>query len=111
MSCATNMPQQVYIHIVHNGPWIGNTENNISSRKYAIMTRIYLLFRFNIDWIRGHIILFKEVETEQFSAFFQPKLEAAGYSGVFYPKSRSKTMNEEERKYVDGCAIFWKKDK
>lgn len=49
MSCATNMPQQVYIHIVHNGPWIGNIENNISSRKYAIMTRIYLLFRFNID--------------------------------------------------------------
>lgn len=20
-------------------------------------------------------------------------------------------MNEEEKKYVDGCAIFWKKDK
>jgi len=34
-----------------------------------------------------------------------------GYTGVFYPKSRSKTMNEEEKKYVDGCAIFWKKDK
>jgi CCR4-NOT transcription complex subunit 6 len=53
----------------------------------------------------------KEVETEQFKQFFVPKLEAVGYTGVFYPKSRSKTMMEEERKYVDGCAIFWKREK
>jgi CCR4-NOT transcription complex subunit 6 len=53
----------------------------------------------------------KEVETEQFKTLFQARLEEVGYAGVFYPKSRSKTMNEEEKKYVDGCAIFWKKDK
>ena len=26
-------------------------------------------------------------------------------------QSRAKTMGEEDRKYVDGCAIFWKSDK
>ncbi|KAI1703847.1 endonuclease/Exonuclease/phosphatase family domain-containing protein [Ditylenchus destructor] len=57
------------------------------------------------------IITLQEVGTEQFRQLFQPKLEAVGYAGVFFPKSRSKTMNEEERKYVDGCAIFWKYDK
>lgn len=42
---------------------------------------------------------------------FQPKLANAGYAGIFFPKSRSKTMNDEEKKYVDGCAIFWKFNK
>lgn len=54
------------------------------------------------------IITLQEVETEQFRMMFQPKLASAGYAGIFFPKSRSKTMNDEEKKYVDGCAIFWK---
>ncbi|VDN56441.1 unnamed protein product [Dracunculus medinensis] len=57
------------------------------------------------------IITLQEVETKQFFNFFQPELELIGYSGIFSPKSRAKTMSEEERKYVDGCAIFWKYDK
>ncbi|VDK54677.1 unnamed protein product [Anisakis simplex] len=52
-----------------------------------------------------------EVETEQFRSLFLPELEAIGYAGIFSPKSRAKTMSEEDRKYVDGCAIFWKYDK
>uniref|UniRef100_A0A0M3I1G6 poly(A)-specific ribonuclease n=1 Tax=Ascaris lumbricoides TaxID=6252 RepID=A0A0M3I1G6_ASCLU len=57
------------------------------------------------------IITLQEVETEQFRSLFLPELEAIGYAGIFSPKSRAKTMNEEDRKYVDGCAIFWKYDK
>lgn len=57
------------------------------------------------------IITLQEVETEQFRTLFQPELESLGYSGIFSPKSRAKTMAEEERKYVDGCAIFWKYEK
>uniref|UniRef100_A0A914RYY8 Uncharacterized protein n=1 Tax=Parascaris equorum TaxID=6256 RepID=A0A914RYY8_PAREQ len=53
----------------------------------------------------------EEVETEQFRSLFLPELEAIGYAGIFSPKSRAKTMSEEDRKYVDGCAIFWKYDK
>lgn len=57
------------------------------------------------------IVTLQEVETEQFHAMFLPKLEENGYSGIFSPKSRAKTMCQEDRKYVDGCAIFWKRDK
>ncbi|CAB3409476.1 unnamed protein product [Caenorhabditis bovis] len=57
------------------------------------------------------IITLQEVETEQFRTLFQPELKSLGYVGIFTPKSRAKTMSEEERKYVDGCAIFWKTEK
>ena len=48
------------------------------------------------------------METDQFLTFFQPELARDGYEGIFSPKSRAKTMNENERKRVDGCAIFYK---
>ena len=32
-------------------------------------------------------------------------------SGVFSPKSRAKTMTVDERKHVDGCAIFFRASK
>lgn len=38
-------------------------------------------------------------------------MEQAGYTGIFFPKSRYNQFNEEDRKRVDGCAIFWKYDK
>lgn len=33
------------------------------------------------------------------------------YDGFFYPKSRAKTMNDWDRTFVDGCAIFFKSDR
>uniref|UniRef100_A0A8R1DX84 poly(A)-specific ribonuclease n=1 Tax=Caenorhabditis japonica TaxID=281687 RepID=A0A8R1DX84_CAEJA len=57
------------------------------------------------------IITLQEVETEQYRTLFLPELKTLGYTGIFAAKSRAKTMTEEERKYVDGCAIFWKVDK
>ena len=53
----------------------------------------------------------KEIGTEQFAIFFLPELKKNGYDGIFNPKSRAKTMSEEDGKYVDGCAIFWKTSK
>lgn len=53
----------------------------------------------------------QEVETEQFYTYFLPQLQEEGYDGIFSPKSRAKTMSENERKHVDGCAIFYKSDK
>ena len=55
--------------------------------------------------------LFQEVETEQFFNFFKPELEREGYKGIFAPKSRARTMTEQERKHVDGCAIFFRNSK
>lgn len=50
----------------------------------------------------------QEVETDQFYKFFLPQLKGDGYDGIFSPKSRAKTMAESDRKYVDGCAIFFR---
>ncbi|XP_023167493.1 CCR4-NOT transcription complex subunit 6-like isoform X1 [Drosophila hydei] len=67
-----------------------------------------------IDEIRHYaadIISLQEIETEQFYHFFLPELKNDGYEGIFSPKSRAKTMSELERKYVDGCAIFFRTSK
>ena len=51
------------------------------------------------------------METDKYYNYFLPALKAQGYEGCFCPKSRSKTLPEEERKHVDGCAIFFNKTK
>jgi CCR4-NOT transcription complex subunit 6 len=58
---------------------------------------------FNAD-----IIALQELETEQFYQFFLPELKQFDYDGIFSPKSRAKTMAEQDKKHVDGCAIFFK---
>jgi CCR4-NOT transcription complex subunit 6 len=56
-------------------------------------------------------MIFQEVETEQYYSFFLVELKERGYNGFFSPKSRARTMSEQERKHVDGCAIFFKTEK
>lgn len=58
---------------------------------------------FNAD-----VITLQELETEQFYQFFLPELRQFDYDGIFSPKSRAKTMQEHDKKHVDGCAIFFK---
>lgn len=58
-----------------------------------------------------YLNLFQEVETDQFFNFFKLELERDGYQGIFSPKSRARTMTENERKHVDGCAIFFRTSK
>lgn len=57
------------------------------------------------------IISLQELETEQFYQHFLPELKKDGYDGIFSPKSRAKTMSENDRKRVDGCAIFFRTSK
>nr|XP_008201622.1 PREDICTED: CCR4-NOT transcription complex subunit 6-like isoform X2 [Tribolium castaneum] len=57
------------------------------------------------------IINLQEVEMEQFYNYFLPELKQDGYAGIYSPKSRAKHMAESERKYVDGCAIFYRTSK
>lgn len=67
-----------------------------------------------IDEIKNYaadIICMQEVETEQFYSYFLPELTRDGYEGIFSPKSRAKTMSENDRKHVDGLAIFYRKRK
>ena len=64
-----------------------------------------------LPFLSADIISLQEVETEQFYNFFLPELKRDGYEGIFSAKSRAKTMQETERKHVDGCAIFWRTGK
>ena len=57
------------------------------------------------------IVCLQEVDQENFHEFFRRELALCGYKGMFWPKSRARTMNEREAKLVDGCAIFYKGQK
>ena len=71
---------------------------------------IYIKIKLRSNFIL--ILHIQEVETEQYYCTFYPELAHEGYDGIFLPKSRVRTMNsDKEKKSVDGCAIFWKKDK
>ena len=48
------------------------------------------------------------MQIEHFELFFVPELLKLGYSGIHRPKSRYNTMHEEDKRFVDGCCIFWK---
>uniref|UniRef100_A0A8C1ZBZ2 poly(A)-specific ribonuclease n=1 Tax=Cyprinus carpio TaxID=7962 RepID=A0A8C1ZBZ2_CYPCA len=76
---------------------------NWEYRKKGIMEEIT-----NCD---SDIISLQEVETEQYYTFFLETLKERGYDGFFCPKSRAKLMSEQERKHVDGCAVFFKTEK
>lgn len=49
----------------------------------------------------------QEVEMGQYEEYFLPKLQQNEYEGVFWPKSRARTMRDDERQHVDGCATFF----
>ncbi len=57
------------------------------------------------------IVCLQEIELGQFEEFFQPQFRNADYDGIFFPKSRARTMSEVEKRAVDGCATFWKSNK
>eukprot|EP00834_Sanchytrium_tribonematis_P003722 NODE_154_length_15322_cov_0.584510.p2 type:complete len:478 gc:universal NODE_154_length_15322_cov_0.584510:12770-14203(+) len=60
------------------------------------------------------IICFQEIEEGDYESFFGPRLltlPGRMYRGMFFQKSRAKTMGELDKKSVDGCAIFAKIDK
>lgn len=109
--------------IVQAGRLSGTIERRVFSTRFDITLRISSAYRqvICIIYLRGIVLigrdlimatfLFQEVETDQFYNFFLPELKQDGYDGIFSPKSRAKTMSESERKYVDGCAIFFRSAK
>lgn len=55
------------------------------------------------------IICLQEVQCNHFEEFFQPMLSDKGYDGIFKQKTRD--VRGMEAKKIDGCAIFYKKDR
>ncbi|KAF9446344.1 hypothetical protein P691DRAFT_804344 [Macrolepiota fuliginosa MF-IS2] len=51
----------------------------------------------------------QEVDVAQYEDYFTKNLGLHDYESVYWPKSRAKTMsNEQDRRLVDGCATFYK---
>lgn len=97
---------------------------NVLCEKYAPSSSYQYCPSWALDWTYrkeqivqeitaygADIICLQEIEMGQFEEFFQPQLRNSDYEGVFFPKSRARTMNEVERRAVDGCATFWKTSK
>ncbi|KAN0065140.1 Glucose-repressible alcohol dehydrogenase transcriptional effector [Thecaphora frezii] len=57
------------------------------------------------------ICCLQEVDMEQYEDYFLHHLSQQDYEGIFWPKSRARTMREEEKRHVDGCATFFKSNK
>lgn len=97
---------------------------NILCDRYATTAQYGYTANWTLDWsyrsqqilkqlleASTDIICLQEVDADSFDDFFLRHLSAEGYKGVHQPKSRAKTMSENERKKVDGCAIFYKSAK
>lgn len=65
-----------------------------------------LIVSYNSD-----VVCMQEVETRTFHEFWVPVMTERGYKGIFFNKTRSKTMGEADSKKVDGCATFYKTKK
>lgn len=61
-----------------------------------------------IERENADIVCLQEIEKEVFNEYFCLKLAYTGYKGVFWSRSRAKTMSEKDQKTVDGCATFYK---
>ncbi|KZT21426.1 hypothetical protein NEOLEDRAFT_1139540 [Neolentinus lepideus HHB14362 ss-1] len=60
---------------------------------------------------RADFLCMQEVDIGNYEEYFVPHLGEAGYEGVYWPKSRYKTMTGAERRQVDGCATFFNANK
>lgn len=69
-------------------------------RKELILTEVM-----NSD---ADFLCLQEVDIAHYEDYFSKHLGDQGYEGVFWPKSRYKTMSDADRRQVDGCATFFK---
>ncbi len=58
---------------------------------------------------QADIINLQEVQANHFDKFFQPQLSKAGYDGIFKRKNRE-TLRDNPNA-IDGCAIFYKRER
>lgn len=58
------------------------------------------------------IVCLQEIAMKEYEGCLGDAFKDRGdYDGVFFPKTRAKTMAENEKREVDGCAIFYKASK
>ncbi|KAF1982059.1 hypothetical protein K402DRAFT_363672 [Aulographum hederae CBS 113979] len=57
------------------------------------------------------IICLQEVDVRNYNNYFREALAHDDYKGIFFPKGKARTMQDQEKEVVDGCAIFYKSSK
>ncbi|RDB16704.1 Glucose-repressible alcohol dehydrogenase transcriptional effector [Hypsizygus marmoreus] len=72
-------------------------------RKELILTEVM-----NYD---ADFLCLQEVDIGNYEDYFLHHLKGQDYAGVYWPKSRYKTMNQADQRQVDGCATFYKASK
>ncbi|KAI6002916.1 Endonuclease/exonuclease/phosphatase [Pisolithus albus] len=72
-------------------------------RKELILTEV---MTYDADFL-----CLQEVDIAQYEDYFVKHLQGQDYEGIYYPKSRYRTMSDIERRQVDGCATFYKASK
>lgn len=121
-------PERRYISYIDTNSVVNDKDRlrvfsyNVLAESYATIDRYFYCASWALDWnyrkqrilqemlaYDCDILCLQEVEAIQYSNFFQPEMSKAGYNGVFAPKSRARTM--EDWGSVDGCVIFFKKNK
>lgn len=93
-------------------------DKSVTQNYYGYTQQSALTWEHRRDVILGEIrardadiLCLQEVETENFKEFLQPTLAHDDYKGVFFPRTRARTMGDREAKSVDGCATFYKNSK
>lgn len=93
-------------------------ERAATERLYGYTPNWALNWNYRKDVILGELrdhasdfMCLQEVDIAQYEGFFLKNLAEMGYEGVYWPKSRYKTMNEQEKRLVDGSATFYKSSK
>lgn len=88
-----------------------------TERMYGYTPSWALTWEYRKDLILSEILSHKsdfvclqEVENARYEDYFLPNLSNE-YEGVYWPRSRYKTMGEADKRAVDGCAIFFKSSK
>uniref|UniRef100_A0A4W5Q6T3 poly(A)-specific ribonuclease n=1 Tax=Hucho hucho TaxID=62062 RepID=A0A4W5Q6T3_9TELE len=127
--CTKQLPQRPWITLKERDPMIPTAMftvmcYNVLCDKYATRQLYGYCPSWALNWeyrkkgimeeithCDADIISLQEVETEQYYALFLETLKDHGYDGYFCPKSRAKLVSEQERKHVDGCAVFFKTEK
>jgi CCR4-NOT transcription complex subunit 6 len=93
-------------------------DNYVNIQQYPYTPLVALAWDYRKELILQEIlaqdpdfVCLQEVNTNSFEEFFSMKLAHADYKGIFWPKTRSKTMSEKDAKAADGCATFYKASK
>ncbi|WFD42922.1 poly(A)-specific ribonuclease [Malassezia psittaci] len=89
-------------------------EKYATPQMYGYTPRWALMWDYRKEFILQEITSYgadicclQEVEMGQYEDFFEPKMQQCDYEGLFWPKTRARTMRDDEKKHVDGCATFF----